>query len=847
MTRRVVFQLIIAMLSACPALAQIDTEFWFAPPEVSRGHGDSPIYLRFSSLDKATTVTVSQPARDNAVLETFTLQPRSAYTVDLTARISLIETTLPSTVMKTGIKIVATEAITVYYEVASFLNGEIFALKGRNALGNNFVMPAQNGYDIRVGQFTPEPFSSIDIVATKNNTRIKVIPTTKFVKHETEKEFFITLNLGETYSLQRTSVLGSENFGGTILESTKPIAVSFKDDSLIKSTCRDIVGDQTFPVSVAGMEYIVPRGFLDPPEHIFVTATQNNTNLFFNGLTATAATLAKGQTYRMELTLAATYLRSDKPVYVFHVTGFGCELGGAILPPITCTGSKRVSFTRSTPDFFGLDILVKKAGIFSFKLNDNSNLVRPDLFKPVPGTNDEWYAANISYTQNEVPTDLPVFLTNSTHSFQVGMVNGSAATTARYGYFSSFATLYIGDDIRMCEGDTTTIDAGPEKGSYLWSTGETTRTIDVTKSGKYWVTITSEDCTLIDSVNVIAKPAKMDLGPDLQICPFGKVTIDGQANLAWNWGNGTHERYLEVDLPGKYYLDVIDFDGCSSSDTVSVTNYVDRFNESVSLWLDQVSVDTAVQETIDVDWTKNNGNQPEDLTLKLFKRPSSTIDWEEMYATGDEDGTFASEGNLTNETSYEWYGVLVNLCGDEKLASVVHETMLLRGMADTISGDVKLQWTDYVGWPQGVDRYEVWQKLDGGAFSMLGTSNSTSFTSNVAFDGFSQRYLIRAYETGGNGTSWSNAVDFRFEHPLFVYNVFTPNGDTYNEHFVVKNIHLYKSAHVIVMNRWGQRVFEDNAYKNTWDGGDSPAGVYYYVIYPGEGFSEVRGYVSLVR
>ncbi|HMJ68605.1 MAG TPA: gliding motility-associated C-terminal domain-containing protein [Cyclobacteriaceae bacterium] len=836
---------ILAVSAAAPALAQIDTEFWFAPPEASRGHGDQPPLIRFASQDKPTTVEISLPAR-GMVLATFSMPAFSAHTVNLANNLADLETIIPDAVMKTGLKITATEPVTAYYEIFSYFNGEIFSLKGRNAIGNKFIVPGQNVYDISA-DYTPAPAGSIDIVATKDNTRIRVKPTTKFVGHESMEEFFISLNMGETYSLRQTSILAAATFAGTVLESNKPIAVTFKDDSLVKNTCRDIVGDQTLPVKVTGTEYIVPKGFLSSPEYVFITATEDNTPIYMSGGINPMATLNAGQTFRLNLTWPATYITSTKRIYVFHITGFICELGGAVLPPVTCTGSKRVTFTRSTEDFFGMDIIVRKEGIGSFTLNNSAGLIPRDSFQPVMGTNDEWYSAQLSFSTLQVAPGEASVVSNDNHSFQVGIINGSGSNTAKYGYFSSFATLFIGDDVNMCEGDVQTIDAGPGKGSYKWSTGSTLQSIDVTTAGKYWVTITSQDCILSDTVNVVVKPKRGDLGPDLQICPFGKAKMDGQANASWLWSNGSTDRYLEVELPGKYGVKVIDYNGCVSTDTVEVTTYVDRFNESVQLRLDYVSVDTAAQENIDVDWTKNNGNQPEDLTLKLFKRPATSTAWEEMLTTSDEHGPYVSTGNQTALDSYEWYGVLVNLCGDEKLESVVHETMLLRGVADTVNGNVKLEWSDYVGWPHRVDRYEVWRKLDEGKFEMVAATGALSYTSNLAFDGFTHEYVIRAYEADGTGASWSNITGFHFEHPLYPYNVFTPNGDSFNEKFIIRNIHLYKNAHLIVMNRWGQRVFEDMAYKNTWDGGDSPAGVYYYVIDAGNGAPELRGVVSLVR
>ena len=43
--------------------------------------------------------------------------------------------------MSDGLHIISTRPITAYYEEASFFNAEIFVLKGKNALGKQFIMP----------------------------------------------------------------------------------------------------------------------------------------------------------------------------------------------------------------------------------------------------------------------------------------------------------------------------------------------------------------------------------------------------------------------------------------------------------------------------------------------------------------------------------------------------------------------------------------------------------------------------------------------------------------------------------------------------------------------------------
>ena len=242
---------------------------------------------------------------------------------------------------------------------------------------------------------------------------------------------------------------------------------------MIDSGCRDLLGDQIVPTKVAGKEYVVVKGFLDNGEFAFITAIEDDTKVFINGSQNPTATLDKGELFRYRLTQDATHILSDKSIYVIHITGFGCEAGMALLPSVNCRGSTQIGFTRSTNEFFGLNILVRKEGIANFRLNGSSTQITAANFSPVPGTNEDWYSAQMSFanTQSGVPVGQASLISNSTHSFQIGVVNGGAGSSCRYGYFSSFATLFIGDDLALCPFESEILDAGSEKDDYLWSDG----------------------------------------------------------------------------------------------------------------------------------------------------------------------------------------------------------------------------------------------------------------------------------------------------------------------------------------------------------------------------------------
>lgn len=73
-----------------------------------------------------------------------------------------------------------------------------------------------------------------------------------------------------------------------------------------------------------------------------------------------------------------------------------------------------------------------------------------------------------------------------------------------------------------------------------------------------------------------------------------------------------------------------------------------------------------------------------------------------------------------------------------------------------------------------------------------------------------------------------DAVDWAPPVKIEIPNVFTPNGDGYNDYFVIVGLENCTVRELVVFNRSGQKVFQTNSYENSWNGGDCPDGVYSY-------------------
>ncbi len=84
---------------------------------------------------------------------------------------------------------------------------------------------------------------------------------------------------------------------------------------------------------------------------------------------------------------------------------------------------------------------------------------------------------------------------------------------------------------------------------------------------------------------------------------------------------------------------------------------------------------------------------------------------------------------------------------------------------------------------------------------------------------------------------------------------FSPNGDGYNDTWFINNAVFFPQALVLVYDRTGQKVFENNGlYSEPWDGKNRlnislPSASYYYIIYPDKKDESViiKGSVTIVK
>ena len=449
---------------------QVDDEFWFVAPEVTSSHGDSPVLLRFATFDNPAQVVVNMPANANYNTYNLNIPANSALSLDLTDSLSWYENQPFDEVLDKGIHITSTSAISAYYEVNRHNNPDIFALKGDNALGTSFHLPFQN---FTSNGYTSSP-SGFDVVATEDNTTITITPTQDLIGHPAGVAFDVVLPFaGSTYSARAAGTSAGAHPVGTTVTSDRPVAVTMHDDSCsgaVFGGCADLMGDQIIPDNILGTEYVAVHGYLAGDDRLQILAVEDGTEVTVDG--ATVATLQAGEAHQHVLNTPSAFIEASAPVAVWQSTGFGCELGGAQLPSVKCTGSTSTVFVRSTSETMRLNILVPNGGQGDFLFNGNAGVINATNFAVVPG-NTDWMFAQVTTLEGQIAVEAATRIENTSTPFHLGIINGGASSGTRFGYFSEYGALKYQtsyQQLNPCLGDPLELAVNPiENGLYQWT------------------------------------------------------------------------------------------------------------------------------------------------------------------------------------------------------------------------------------------------------------------------------------------------------------------------------------------------------------------------------------------
>jgi hypothetical protein len=171
------------------------------------------------------------------------------------------------------------------------------------------------------------------------------------------------------------------------------------------------------------------------------------------------------------------------------------------------------------------------------------------------------------------------YTNSSVPNIQIGMLGACESDRQEVtAYIRPVPDVDLGPDINECKDpgqENVVLDAGTQvNSSYLWDDGTTQEVRGVHQNGTYSVKVTNEyECAKEDTINVIFRHNPVvNLGNDTSVCNGVILKLNaGSQGIEYFWNTGVTTQILAVTNPGEYSVYVTNSEGCTKSDTITVS------------------------------------------------------------------------------------------------------------------------------------------------------------------------------------------------------------------------------------------------------------------------------------
>ncbi|MBS9460779.1 gliding motility-associated C-terminal domain-containing protein [Flagellimonas sp. 389] len=106
-------------------------------------------------------------------------------------------------------------------------------------------------------------------------------------------------------------------------------------------------------------------------------------------------------------------------------------------------------------------------------------------------------------------------------------------------------------------------------------------------------------------------------------------------------------------------------------------------------------------------------------------------------------------------------------------------------------------------------------------------------------------------ESNNEASASIEVVPSPCQTPGTLCNIFSPNGDGFNDTLRLVDHELFPNSFLEVFDRYGNSVFQMNGYDSSWDGtgdnGELPKGTYFYILNLGDSPEITKGWIQIVR
>jgi len=405
-----------------------------------------------------------------------------------------------------------------------------------------------------------------------------------------------------------------------------------------------------------------------------------------------------------------------------------------------------------------------------------------------------------------------------------------------------------------CNGDadataTVAVTGGTAPFTYDWSNGDSTATVTGLAAGTYTVSVIDANGCISNVVDVeIEEPTPIEIAPlgGTEPTCFGfdngavrvKSVTGGTAPYTYEWSNDSTGTEITGLVAGTYTVTVTDANGCTSTATLELVDPA------------QLAIDADVINVTCSDST-NDGSIALDITGGTG---SVTVLWSNGEQTSVIDNLAAGTYSVTvtdsrNCEATASYTLTAGDCNNPPIA--VNDTVTTPGGTPI---DVPVLDNDSDPDGDGIRVTGVPTPPNNGSTTVNGDGTITYNPEDgfIGIDSF--MYVICDDGTPELCDSAWVYVTVLPERPnLTIPNGFSPDGDGINDNFEIVDITQFPDNKLMILNRWGNTVYEAQPYNNDWNGVNMdneplPDGTYFYVLEINDGTTPpYTGFVVIHR
>ena len=214
--------------------------------------------------------------------------------------------------------------------------------------------------------------------------------------------------------------------------------------------------------------------------------------------------------------------------------------------------------------------IIKVGDIHKGKFVSNDNPVMIFIGGTIPSgltnNNPDYKALNCT-----APNTIPYPNSNCSYGNMTDLTNDPIYPFFQTTCTIATPTITTGGPTTFCAGSSVSLTSSPGT-TYLWSTGATTQSINVTSTGSYTVQITNASgcqsaasIATIVTVNALPATPTITAGGPTTFCAGGSVTLTSSAGTTYLWSTGAMTANINISTAGSYTVRVTNVSGCQSA------------------------------------------------------------------------------------------------------------------------------------------------------------------------------------------------------------------------------------------------------------------------------------------